>query len=1287
MAITTIYSLDPIASDAAANQFTSGDQLLPATMRLSNGGYVLAYNNFSATVGGIIVDFFDADNNVVRSQIEVFEGSTTANGTPAITELSNGNIVVVWDDDHTDSPGLKGRIMDQNGQFVGNELALVGGTQGDPEVVALANGGFVVVYAAQGNVFFRVFDNAGIDQTGFTQVNALNTPGNQSDPTITALENGDFAITFTDNSSGNLDLYTRIFDGLGDPVSANEVVIFDGTSNVSQAASAALPNGDYAVVWAAEGWGSEGSSTGITLQIFDETGASVIQRIHVNTPTAGLDELDPAITVLDSGFIVVTWTLQEDSIESNIRGRIYDQTGNPITVNGLAEDFPLTSSSSNEVKSTVAALLDGKFLTSWQDADTANDNDGGSISNTILQLSRGQVGDNAANVFYATDLPDIMVGGDNDDVFAYVENGISGKLSGGVINDKIFGGGGDDTIRVKINGAGVLVADFRDATIESIENVSYTEDHTASGFLNAVFSSDQISDTGLSSTVLISGVGSPGVTNSISVNKGNADIDLSGWSFVNWSDDEDSVNLIGSNSADILVGSSQKNYISGADGDDIITAGTSEDTIVADAGNDIIKINFDNSSSSPLSGVYDGGDDTDRVVLGGSSLNLITNIDLESADFRNIEEIEFNYSGDNIYVHTLDSSQFGVGKIPQNLNLIDNTGVILGNVIININAPGTFDISGWTFEDWSAEPFGETSFQIKSHHNGDDIITGSSLNDYISAAAGTNLIKGGGGNDYIVGGDDEDTVVYDGNRSDFTITPGDNTNGRFLTVVDNVAADGDEGADRLFEVDFVQFAGQKISFDDLLNAAPNFTNAATANVTENTSAVITVTASNVGNNAPVFSITGGADSALFAINATSGELSFVSAPDFEAPGDGGSDNTYEVQVKASGGNNGSDTNQTLNVTVTNVAGPVQNGTSAGETLTGTDEEDTIYGGGGGDTLNGGNGNDTLVGNGNILAQISDTLNGGAGDDTFYAEFTDIINGGTGRDVLYQVNDFSMNIDLGTTSIEYMRGGFNGDIINAGTQTAKVEIYSGAGNDVVTGSEFDDFLFVGVGDDIVKAGSGDDVVLGDLGADQLSGEAGNDSIHIDAEDTFFSGGTGFDALYIGGDTGLTVDMGATSFEWLRGSTVGGDTVDASSQTQAVNVYASGGNDNVNGSASADFLWGEAGDDTLVGNNGDDVLVGGTGADTLTGGAGLDVLYGNAGGGGDGAVDTFVMTANWGTDIIFDFEHGVDKIDFSGTGSSAQIIFVDVGLHVHIVQGSNLVSVANAAGQIDVFDFIL
>ncbi len=101
------------------------------------------------------------------------------------------------------------------------------------------------------------------------------------------------------------------------------------------------------------------------------------------------------------------------------------------------------------------------------------------------------------------------------------------------------------------------------------------------------------------------------------------------------------------------------------------------------------------------------------------------------------------------------------------------------------------------------------------------------------------------------------------------------------------------------------------------NDAPVITSAATASAAENQTAVTTVTASDADGDVPTFAIVGGADAARFSIDANTGALSFVAAPNFEAPIDSNADNIYVVQVRASDGNGGT-VNQTLSVTVTGV---------------------------------------------------------------------------------------------------------------------------------------------------------------------------------------------------------------------------------------------------------------------------------------------------------------------------------------------------------------------------------
>ena len=104
------------------------------------------------------------------------------------------------------------------------------------------------------------------------------------------------------------------------------------------------------------------------------------------------------------------------------------------------------------------------------------------------------------------------------------------------------------------------------------------------------------------------------------------------------------------------------------------------------------------------------------------------------------------------------------------------------------------------------------------------------------------------------------------------------------------------------------------------NGAPVFTTGNTMQVEENTTAVVTLAASDPNGDRVMFSITGGADRARFAM-LLRGQLIFVTGRDYETPTDANRDNVYEVTVTAAdlrpdGVWPGGETDLDLRVTVT-----------------------------------------------------------------------------------------------------------------------------------------------------------------------------------------------------------------------------------------------------------------------------------------------------------------------------------------------------------------------------------
>lgn len=236
---------------------------------------------------------------------------------------------------------------------------------------------------------------------------------------------------------------------------------------------------------------------------------------------------------------------------------------------------------------------------------------------------------------------------------------------------------------------------------------------------------------------------------------------------------------------------------------------------------------------------------------------------------------------------------------------------------------------------------------------------------------------------------------------------------------------------------------------------------AAISIDENTAAVTTVTATDPDpGDATTFSISGGADAALFKIDSQTGDLSFIDAPDYEKPKDAGLDNVYDVTVQAADSSGNFDT-QDIAVTVQDVVGITASGDGD---LIGTNEEDTLIGGSGASRFVGNAGNDYM--------------DGGPGNDTvdYGAE--------TGTNGVY------VNL-LGRGQYDDLRGP-DGNVMapdtafdtwgDLDTVTNIRNVIGTAYNDVIYGGNHDNDLQGGAGDDILLGGGRDDNIDGGDGVD-------------------------------------------------------------------------------------------------------------------------------------------------------------------------------------------------------------
>ena len=339
----------------------------------------------------------------------------------------------------------------------------------------------------------------------------------------------------------------------------------------------------------------------------------------------------------------------------------------------------------------------------------------------------------------------------------------------------------------------------------------------------------------------------------------------------------------------------------------------------------------------------------------------------------------------------------------------------------------------------------------------------------------------------------------------------------------------------------------------LANVAPTITSAATVTMAENSLLATTVSATDPAGGTLVYALAGGADANLFAIDSATGALSFRSAANYEAPGDAGQDNHYNVTVLVSDGDRV--TTQAIDIAVTDVNEAPH--LAAAATAVTIDE--------------------------NLAGATVTSFTGSDPDQGDHVAYSL-----SGTDAaLFEISGQSVKLldgvsfDFETKSSYALNLVATDDHGLTTTQALSVLVGDVQGETLV-GTSGDDRLVAGIGNDTFEGGSG---------ADQLIGGAGSDT-----------------ALYTHSGAGVSIDLtaGTAHGDEAEGDTVsgienltGGDYADTLTGDAADNRLIGGvGNDTLDGKGGANFLSGGDGDDIFyTTGRGDDTIQGGAGQDTV------------------------------------------------------------------------------------------
>jgi hypothetical protein len=422
-----------LGAEILINTATAGSQDDHSITALANGGFVVTWADDSLGVGGATGDssdaavkaqVFAANGTPVGSELLVNTATDGFQNDPHITALSNGGFVVTWDEftGNINQDGIKAQVFLADGTRVGSELLVNTATanvQGDPEITALANGRFVVVWhdlsqgagGAPGDndgfaVKAQVFAADGTRVGPELLVNSA-TADNQVEPQITALSNGGFVVTWLDFSLGaggatgdstGLAVKAQVFQADGTRV-GSELLVNTATAdsqNVQQ--STALSNGGFVVTWRDSSLGvggatGDGSSTAVKAQVFQADGTRVGSELLVNTATANGQDF-PKITALANGRFVVAWEDKSqgvggaagDSSSTAVKAQVFAADGTRIGSELLVN----TATVNEQLRQEVTALANGAFVVTW--TDQAGDSSGTAVKAQAFLADGTRVG-------------------------------------------------------------------------------------------------------------------------------------------------------------------------------------------------------------------------------------------------------------------------------------------------------------------------------------------------------------------------------------------------------------------------------------------------------------------------------------------------------------------------------------------------------------------------------------------------------------------------------------------------------------------------------------------------------------------------------------------------------------------------------------------------------------------------------------------------------------------------------------------------------------------------------
>jgi hypothetical protein len=181
----------PVTGQFIVNTTLVRTQTAPSAAALANGGFVVVWSTLTNTGGNIVGQRYNANGVKAGGEIAITTTAGSEN-TPEVTGLTNGGFVVAWNDD---ALGVAGRRFTAAGAANGATFVVGSPNYGHWETIALTaldDARFLVAYAKSGdNIYAKVLGPTAAGDGSATEfrVNTSTTAGQRLYPAAVGLSN------------------------------------------------------------------------------------------------------------------------------------------------------------------------------------------------------------------------------------------------------------------------------------------------------------------------------------------------------------------------------------------------------------------------------------------------------------------------------------------------------------------------------------------------------------------------------------------------------------------------------------------------------------------------------------------------------------------------------------------------------------------------------------------------------------------------------------------------------------------------------------------------------------------------------------------------------------------------------------------------------------------------------------------------------------------------------------------------------------------------------------------